>query len=121
MPKKPKENRKLTTEAELMRSLLELGPMTREELANTIGSDGRMRAVLRDVRLHGIPVVSSHIDGKWGMREYRIAKTWDEYRPFRAEMISRIRSIAEVIRAMDSGMKYLDPTIVRLLDETEVE
>ena len=94
------------------------GPRTREEIADHFGNDAYGRKAIQQARLSGHPIVSIRRSEYGPARHYKYATDWDDYRPFRAEMISRIRAIAKVVRAMDSGMKYLDPTIVRLLAET---
>lgn len=74
-------------------------PVCRFEYRLKTGKHEReFRADIKRLRKQGVKVVSdSHSGGYW------IAKSDSEYRTFRQQQISRIRSIAEDIRAMDNN------------------
>ena len=86
--------------AEVLLDLLSGKPVTRREIRQQTGyPDREIRQAVRDLRLSGVRVVTAENGG------YYIAKTEEEYIPFRNSMISRVVKIMEVVNAMDRNLK----------------
>lgn len=85
--------------AEELLDLLSGKPVTRREIRQQTGyPDREIRQAVRDLRLSGVRVVTAENGG------YYIAKTEEEYIPFRNSMISRVVKIMEVVNAMDRNL-----------------
>lgn len=85
--------------AEVLLDLLSGKPVTRREIRQQTGyPDREIRQAVRDLRLSGVRVVTAESGG------YFIAKTEEEYIPFRNSMISRVVKIMEVVNAMDRNL-----------------
>ena len=85
--------------AEALLDLLSGKPVTRREIGQQTGyPDREIRQAVRDLRLSGVRVVTAENGG------YYIAKTEEEYIPFRNSMISRVVKIMEVVNAMDRNL-----------------
>ena len=85
--------------AEALLDLLSGKPVTRREIRQQTGyPDREIRQAVRDLRLSGVRVVTAENGG------YYIAKTEEEYIPFRNSMISRVVKIMEVVNAMDRNL-----------------
>lgn len=85
--------------AEVLLDLLSGKPVTRREIRQQTGyPDREIRQAVRDLRLSGVRVVTAENGG------YFIAKTEEEYIPFRNSMISRVVKIMEVVNAMDRNL-----------------
>lgn len=85
--------------AEVLLDLLSGKPVTRREIRQQTGYHDRdIRQAVRDLRLSGVRVVTAENGG------YFIAKTEEEYIPFRNSMISRVVKIMEVVNAMDRNL-----------------
>ena len=73
--------------------------MTRREIRQQTGyPDREIRQAVRDLRLSGVRVVTAENGG------YFIARSEEEYIPFRNSMISRVVKIKEVVNAMDRNL-----------------
>lgn len=85
--------------AEVLLDLLSGKPVTRREIRQQTGyPDREIRQAVRDLRLSGVRVVTAENGG------YYIAKTEEEYIPFRNSMTSRVVKIMEVVNAMDRNL-----------------
>lgn len=85
--------------AEVLLDLLSGKPVTRREIRQQTGyPDREIRQAVRDLRLSGVRVVTAENGG------YFIAKSEEEYIPFRNSMISRVVKIMEVVNAMDRNL-----------------
>ena len=85
--------------AEELLDLLSGKPVTRREIRQQTGYHDRdIRQAVRDLRLSGVRVVTAENGG------YYIARTEEEYIPFRNSMISRVVKIMEVVNAMDRNL-----------------
>lgn len=85
--------------AEELLDLLSGKPVTRREIRQQTGYHDRdIRQAVRDLRLSGVRVVTADNGG------YFIARTEEEYIPFRNSMISRVVKIMEVVNAMDRNL-----------------
>lgn len=85
--------------AEVLLDLLSGKPVTRREIRQQTGyPDREIRQAVRDLRLKGVRVVTAENGG------YFIARTEEEYIPFRNSMISRVVKIMEVVNAMDRNL-----------------
>lgn len=85
--------------AEVLLDLLSGKPVTRREIRQQTGyPDREIRQAVRDLRLSGVRVVTAENGG------YFIARTEEEYIPFRNSMISRVVKIMEVVNAMDRNL-----------------
>lgn len=85
--------------AEELLDLLSGKPVTRREIRQQTGYHDRdIRQAVRDLRLRGVRVVTAENGG------YFIARTEEEYIPFRNSMISRVVKIMEVVNAMDRNL-----------------
>lgn len=85
--------------AEELLDLLSGKPVTRREIRQQTGYHDRdIRQAVRDLRLSGVRVVAAENGG------YFIARTEEEYIPFRNSMISRVVKIMEVVNAMDRNL-----------------
>lgn len=85
--------------AEELLDLLSGKPVTRREIRQQTGYHDRdIRQAVRDLRLSGVRVVTAENGG------YFIARTEEEYIPFRNSMISRVVKIMEVVNAMDRNL-----------------
>ena len=74
-------------------------PITRREIRNrTRYHDRDIRQAIRDLRLAGVRVVTASNGG------YFIAKTEEDYIPFRNAMVSRVVEIMKVVNAMDRNI-----------------
>ncbi len=91
--------------------------LTRHELADIMGVHERMaRRALSALREQGVAaVVTLPSDGR-EPRRYRLARDVQEYRRYRAELISRIVHLARAVRGMDSAWRYHDPALEPLLE-----
>lgn len=79
--------------------LLSGKPVTRREIRQQTGyPDREIRQAVRDLRLSGVRVVTAENGG------YYIARSEEEYIPFRNSMISRVVKIMEVVNAMDRNL-----------------
>jgi hypothetical protein len=73
--------------------------VTRREIRQQTGyPDREIRQAVRDLRLSGVRVVTAENGG------YYIARSEEEYIPFRNSMISRVVKIMEVVNAMDRNL-----------------
>lgn len=85
--------------AEELLDLLSGKPVTRREIRQQTGyPDREIRQAVRDLRLSGVRVVTAENGG------YFIARSEEEYIPFRNSMISRVVKIMEVVNAMDRNL-----------------
>lgn len=85
--------------AEVLLDLLSGKPVTRREIRQQTGyPDREIRQAVRDLRLSGVRVVTAENGG------YFIARSEEEYIPFRNSMISRVVKIMEVVNAMDRNL-----------------
>lgn len=85
--------------AEVLLDLLSGKPVTRREIRQQTGyPDREIRQAVRDLRLSGVRVVTAENGG------YYIARSEEEYIPFRNSMISRVVKIMEVVNAMDRNL-----------------
>lgn len=85
--------------AEELLDLLSGKPVTRREIRQQTGYHDRdIRQAVRDLRLSGVRVVTADNGG------YFIARSEEEYIPFRNSMISRVVKIMEVVNAMDRNL-----------------
>lgn len=85
--------------AEVLLELLSGKPVTRREIRQQTGyPDREIRQAVRDLRLSGVRVVTAENGG------YFIARSEEEYIPFRNSMISRVVKIMEVVNAMDRNL-----------------
>ncbi len=85
--------------AEVLLDLLSGKPVTRREIRQQTGyPDREIRQAVRDLRLSGVRVVTAANGG------YFIAKTEEEYMPFRKAMVSRVVEIMKVVNAMDRNL-----------------
>lgn len=85
--------------AEELLDLLSGKLVTRREIRQQTGYHDRdIRQAVRDLRLSGVRVVTADNGG------YFIARTEEEYIPFRNSMISRVVKIMEVVNAMDRNL-----------------
>ncbi len=85
--------------AEVLLDLLSGKPVTRREIRQQTGYPDRdIRQAVRDLRLSGVRVVTAENGG------YFIARSEEEYIPFRNSMISRVVKIMEVVNAMDRNL-----------------
>lgn len=85
--------------AEVLLELLSGKPVTRREIRQQTGyPDREIRQAVRDLRLSGVRVVTAENGG------YYIARSEEEYIPFRNSMISRVVKIMEVVNAMDRNL-----------------
>lgn len=85
--------------AEELLDLLSGKPVTRREIRQQTGyPDREIRQAVRDLRLSGVRVVTAENGG------YYIARSEEEYIPFRNSMISRVAKIMEVVNAMDRNL-----------------
>lgn len=85
--------------AEELLDLLSGKPVTRREIRRQTGyPDREIRQAVRDLRLSGVRVVTAENGG------YFIARSEEEYIPFRNSMISRVMKIMEVVNAMDRNL-----------------
>jgi biotin operon repressor len=85
--------------AEALLDLLSGKPVTRREIRQQTGyPDREIRQAVRDLRLSGVRVVTAENGG------YFIARSEEEYIPFRNSMISRVVKIMEVVNAMDRNL-----------------
>lgn len=85
--------------AEVLLDLLSGKPVTRREIRQQTGyPDREIRQAVRDLRLSGVRVVTAENGG------YYIARSEEEYIPFRNSMISRVVKIMEVVNAMDKNL-----------------
>lgn len=85
--------------AEALLDLLSGKPVTRREIRQQTGyPDREIRQAVRDLRLSGVRVVTAENGG------YYIARSEEEYIPFRNAMISRVVKIMEVVNAMDRNL-----------------
>lgn len=85
--------------AEVLLDLLSDKPVTRREIRQQTGyPDREIRQAVRDLRLSGVRVVTAENGG------YYIARSEEEYIPFRNSMISRVVKIMEVVNAMDRNL-----------------
>lgn len=74
-------------------------PKTRKEISLQLGLNERdTRRAIRDLRLSGVRVVTAENGG------YYIARTEEEYMPFRKAMVSRVVEIMKVVNAMDRNL-----------------
>lgn len=101
--------------AEELLDLLSGKPVTRREIRQQTGYHDRdIRQAVRDLRLSGVRVVTAENGG------YYIARTEEEYIPFRNAMISRVVKIMEVVNAMDrnlNGQVMLECTGVKSAEQ----
>lgn len=80
-------------------NLLSGEPITRREISLQLGLNERdTRRAIRELRLGGVRVVTAENGG------YYIAKTEEEYMPFRKAMVSRVVEIMKVVNAMDRNL-----------------
>ena len=85
--------------AEVLLDLLSGKAVTRREIRQQTGyPDREIRQAVRDLRLSGVRVVTAENGG------YYIARSEEEYIPFRNSMISRVVKIMEVVNAMDRNL-----------------
>ena len=85
--------------AEVLLDLLSGKPVTRREIRQQTGyPDREIRQAVRDLRLSGVRVVTAANGG------YYIARTEEEYMPFRKAMVSRVVEIMKVVNAMDRNL-----------------
>lgn len=80
-------------------NLLSDKPMKHREISLQLGLNERdVRHAIRELRLGGVRVVTAANGG------YFIARSEEEYIPFRNSMISRVVKIMEVVNAMDRNL-----------------
>ena len=80
-------------------NLLSDRPITRKEISLQLGLNERdTRRAIRELRLSGVRIVTAENGG------YYIAKTEEEYMPFRRAMVSRVVEIMKVVNAMDRNL-----------------
>mgnify|MGYP002674126484 FL=1 len=73
--------------------------MKRREISLQLGLNERdVRHAIRELRLGGVRVVTAANGG------YYIARTEEEYMPFRKAMVSRVVEIMKVVNAMDRNL-----------------
>ena len=99
--------------------------VTRDELAAALGVHERVaRAALSALREQAVAAVVTLPNHGRGPRRYRLAQNVQEYRQYRAELISRIVHLARAVRGMDRAWKFRDPMLEPLLErllDLEVE